>query len=492
MRVRQLINNIIVGKNLMNFNIFHLRSLKTRVTVFMLAVFLVGIWSLAFYASSMLREDMQRSLGDQQFSTVSLLAGQVNQEMDERLRALEKIAGGIVPGILDNTAALQTLLEQRILLLSLFNGGIIALNADGTAIADVPLSAGRIGVNYMDRDFILVVLKEGKSMIGRPVMGKKLQTPLLVMAAPIRDVQGKVIGALMGVTSLGLPNFLDKITENRYGKTGGYVLLIPKYRLIVTATDKSRIMESLPEPGINPPLDRFLQGYEGSAVYINPLGVEVMGSAKQLPVSDWLMGVTLPTAEAFAPIHEMQQRMLLSAIFLTLLMGGLTWGILQRLLSPMLAAVRTLSLQSDSNQPLQPLPINSQDEIGELIAGFNRLLETLAQREETLQESEAKFRNFADQSLVGIYLIQDRILKYVNPKFSEIFGFTVEQCLGLPFDKFVYPEDLHIVEENIRNRLSGEVKTVNYEFRGIRKNHAYPVNTESSNTAGFVCVFMYS
>ena len=91
--------------------------------------------------------------------------------------------------------------------------------------------------------------------------------------------------------------------------------------------------------------------------------------------------------------------------------------------------------------------------------------------EEALHESEEKFRNFADQSLVGIYQVQEGIFKYVNPKFSEIFGYTVEQCLdNMLFTDLVYREDLHVFEEKLRERLSGEVKTDHYEFRGIRKN----------------------
>jgi hypothetical protein len=53
-------------------HIFQWRSLKTRVTIFTLAIFLVSLWSLAFYAGRMLRQDMQRLLGEQQFSTVLL------------------------------------------------------------------------------------------------------------------------------------------------------------------------------------------------------------------------------------------------------------------------------------------------------------------------------------------------------------------------------------------------------------------------------------
>jgi PAS domain S-box-containing protein len=91
--------------------------------------------------------------------------------------------------------------------------------------------------------------------------------------------------------------------------------------------------------------------------------------------------------------------------------------------------------------------------------------------EEALHESEEKYRNFADQSLVGIYLIQNGNFKYVNPKFAEIFGYTVAQCLdNMHFNELIYPDDLHKVEENLRKRLSGEVKTVHYEFRGVRKN----------------------
>ena len=75
------------------------------------------------------------------------------------------------------------------------------------------------------------------------------------------------------MTNLSLPSFLDQITASSYGKTGGYLLVAPQFRLIVTATDKRRVMETLPAPGINPIIDRFIDGYEGSAVIVNPLGV---------------------------------------------------------------------------------------------------------------------------------------------------------------------------------------------------------------------------
>ena len=382
----------------MNLNIFQRGSLKTRVTLFTLAIFLISIWTLVFYGRGILRETVQGLLGEQQVSTASFIAAGVNQELDGRLRALETIAQAITPALLGNTTALQTDLERRPIFQRLFNGGTFATRLDGVATASFPLSVERLGVNFMDRDYIAAALREGKAVIGRPVLGKRSSAPIVGMAVPIRDAQGKVIGALAGVTDLSKPNFLDKIAGHSYGKTGGYLLVAPQYRLVVTATDKSRIMETLPAPGINPLIDRFIQGFEGSGVGANPRGVQVLASAKGIPLAGWYVAVTLPTEEAFAPFHAARKRMLAAAIILTLLAGGLTWLMLRRQLAPMLAAARTLAAQSDPDQPLAPLPITRQDEIGELIGGFNRLLETLRQRQAALTASEERLRCLTEMS----------------------------------------------------------------------------------------------
>ena len=138
----------------MNLNIFQWRSLKTRVTLFTLAILVIGIWSLSYYASRMLREDIQALLGEQQFSTVSFVAANVDHELQDRVNTLEFVSRAIAAPLLDDPAALQKFLEQHFALDSHFNGGVIVYRLDGTAIADVPLSIGRLGVNYMDRDYL--------------------------------------------------------------------------------------------------------------------------------------------------------------------------------------------------------------------------------------------------------------------------------------------------------------------------------------------------
>src|SRR5512133_985599 len=125
----------------MNLNPFHWQSLKTRVTLFTLAVFLISVWSLTFYISRMLREDLQRLLGEQQFSTVSYMAADLNDHLDERFKALETVARDLAPTLLGDATALQAGLKRQTVFQGLFNGGTLVTGADGTVIASVPLSA---------------------------------------------------------------------------------------------------------------------------------------------------------------------------------------------------------------------------------------------------------------------------------------------------------------------------------------------------------------
>ncbi|MFO7667936.1 MAG: diguanylate cyclase [Desulfobacterales bacterium] len=119
---------------------------------------------------------------------------------------------------------------------------------------------------------------------------------------------------------------------------------------------------------------------------------------------------------------------------------------------------------------LKKIEVKRNDEIGQVSMAYNSMAESINTIMSELRESEDKFRNFAEQSLVGINLIQNGVFKYVNPKFADIFGYTVEECLNnIKAADLVYPDDLSAVDQHIRKRLSGEERQVRYEFRGIRK-----------------------
>ena len=434
-------------------------SLKTRITLATLAIFLASLWSLSFFASQMLRRDMERLLGEQQFSTVTYAAAQVESDVRERLQALEKVARAIDADLLDNPRALQKFIDQRFVLHSLFNDGVIVYRHDGSAVAVAPYTPERIGVNDLDLDYLSGAITEGKATVGGPHVSRTLHAPSFAMAVPIRNAQDQVIGAFAGITSLARPNFVDKLTENHYGKTGGYLLVAPRQRMIVTATDKSRIMEASPAAGVSPVIDRLLKGDEGYSVYVNPRGVEVLQSSKNVPLAGWYVAVSLPTTEAFAPIRDMQQRMLLATIVLTLLAGCFCWWIVHRQLKPLVAAAETLAALPLSQYPAQALPVTRGDEVGQLITGFNRLLETLGQRETALRE-EQQFSALVIDKLPGIFYLytypECRLVLW-NKQHEALLGYQASEMKGRHVSDWHLPEAKNTVMATVENLMeSGE------------------------------------
>ena len=420
-----------------------LKSLKTRITLGVLAIVLIGMWSLALHTNRMLREDMERLLGEQQFATASYIAAEVGRDLDERMAALTSVAKRITPALLDKPKAMQAFLDERIVFQGLFSSGILVYRPDGIAIAETAPTAGRIGINYMDHDPVAAALKDGKASVSRPVIGKKLRIPVIGMTVPIRDAPGRIIGAMSGVVNLAEPGFLSQFAEQRYGKTGGYLLIAAKQRVIITATDARRIMETLPAEGVSPMIDRFVGGYDGTGIFVNPRGVEVMQSSKRIPQADWYVGVQLPTAEAFAPLLAQQRRMLLTTLMLTLLASLATWWLLRRQLAPMQAAAKALTAVAETDHPLQALPVTRQDEVGELIGGFNRLLDTLGHREETLREQEAHYRAAVDNGQALIWMAGlDKGCYYFNQPWLVFSGRTLGQEFGNGWAEGVHADDL--------------------------------------------------
>jgi PAS domain S-box-containing protein len=459
------------------------RSLKFRVTLFTLAIFVLSLWALAYYASRMLREDMERLLGEQQFSTASLVATHVNQELEERILALEKVAASIGESEMESPQAVQTILGKWPILALLFNAGCYVTDAEATAIASLPVELNRVGLNFMFRKHVAAALREGRATVSDIVIGKRLQVPVLSMAAPIRNRQGRVIGSLSGVVNLDEANFLERITAIPYGKTGGYLIVEPEQRLIVVGTDRQRAMEKQPPPGVNPKMDRFMAGAEGSDVLVNQKGVEVLVAVKGIPAAGWSVVTWLPTIEAFAPVRDMQQRMLLTTIFLTLLVGGLIRWMLRRQLAPMTEAASTLAALTDENLSSQKLPVTTQDEIGELIGGFNRLLETLRQREDALQQSEARLSAIIETEPECIKIVDaEGHLRQMNPAgLAMIEADSLAQVAGRPVLDLIAPEYRAEFEQLHERVIAGESVQLQFEVIGLKggrrwlETHAVPM-----------------
>jgi PAS domain S-box-containing protein len=88
-------------------------------------------------------------------------------------------------------------------------------------------------------------------------------------------------------------------------------------------------------------------------------------------------------------------------------------------------------------------------------------------------ESDSRFRALVEQSLAGIYIIQDERFRYINPAFAAIFGYHTPKALidRVLVADLISPEDREAVRENIRRLIEGEVDSVTqYCFGALRRD----------------------
>ena len=90
-----------------------------------------------------------------------------------------------------------------------------------------------------------------------------------------------------------------------------------------------------------------------------------------------------------------------------------------------------------------------------------------------LKESEEQFRTFAEQSFMGISIIQDGVIKYTNQKLADIHKRSVEQLLNFKpqdFIKSIHLEERGRIIEEMNALINGDKEISNFEIKSIRED----------------------
>jgi len=136
------------------------------------------------------------------------------------------------------------------------------------------------------------------------------------------------------------------------------------------------------------------------------------------------------------------------------------------------------SLASGSARALKPLERN-RTEFGQLAQLVGQsfghraaLVKEVAERkrtEETLRESEEKYRLVVDTVSEAILVAQDWKIVFANPSASKILGYRHEQLLGMTFNDLIHRDDRWLVADGYRRRLVGEDIRDRFRFRIVRR-----------------------
>lgn len=85
-------------------------------------------------------------------------------------------------------------------------------------------------------------------------------------------------------------------------------------------------------------------------------------------------------------------------------------------------------------------------------------------------ESQMKFRDLVEKSVVGVYIVQDGMFVYANPWVLKEFGYKEEELISHSIFDFIVEEDQQRAKEDIEVRLDMNLDKVQSEVRAYRKD----------------------
>jgi len=449
-------------------------SLKIRILFWVLLLVLAAIWGLAARIATVLRTDLQQAISDHLSVTVGYVVNDIDNKIQLRIDTLKEIAASITPEMLAEPAKVHHLLEQRNVSRQLFPIGIFVADRQGINIAEHPRVAGRLGGSIADRDYFTAVMAGGELAVGKPIQGRFWKQAIVAMALPLRDASGATAGVLIGAIILSGPELFGQLEQTRIGKTGFLLVVSPRDRLIVSATDKSRILTPVPARGVNPVLDQRLEaGIENAAIAVNSQGVETLSVSRNLKTTGWLAIAGISSEEAFAPIGKLKQQIYLAALVISLALVLVLRYVLVRQLAPLAEASNAMRLMTRNQKAFATLPVRRNDEIGHLVENFNLLVSERKRLDEALRSSEERWKFALEGAGEGVW---DWNIETAEVDFSqrwkEMLGYTGDEVCNTFSDwqKLVHPDDLPLALAAIEAYFGGKTQGFVIEHRLLCKD----------------------
>ena len=108
----------------------------------------------------------------------------------------------------------------------------------------------------------------------------------------------------------------------------------------------------------------------------------------------------------------------------------------------------------------------------QMVSFFRKLLGVGAPAEAKSHENQADLQLMMDNSVDVILRVgPDLLQRYVSPSSLQLFGLTPQEMIGLPAERFVLPEDHHVIAASVA-RLHGGETDVTARVRILRKDGA--------------------
>jgi len=363
---------------------FHLDSIRNQMLVFAVVATLVPPLAVTVVSSRKSRRSVGDQIAQELRGTSTQAAWEIDQWLGDRLRDLRVAATAYA--VAENLARIQGTSGEAVgRLREYLNSvrercpdceGLLVVDGRGRFVAS---SGGRMsGVQFsQDR---LNGLRTSDALVGDAYWDTGLGKAAIALAAPIRQADGKYVGALMAKINLrAVADVLQRLAPRDAGGGNGggdvYVMTEQGRLILRSRVGSAELMRTkLPTATAQALLDR-----EGSTVeYKRADGQDVIGTLRRMPALRWAAVVEVPRAEAFRQAGGGGGA---GVVLIALLVaGGLAASVGLVIVRP-LRRLAGVAAKVAAGDPSVELPTGGSGEVGQLTQVFKNLVARARERE---------------------------------------------------------------------------------------------------------------
>ena len=289
----------------------------------------------------------------------------------------------------------------------------------------------------------------------------RLGQPTMVVAAPIKDSEGRLLGVLAGHANLAP---LNEIMQERSGLgETGETYLVNKANLMLT--------ESRFKPGLalkkwvfTEGVEKGLAGGHDVGIYEDYRGKVVIGAYRWLEGRDMALLAEMDRSEAFKSIIMLRNTVLQAGVLVAVVVGFLSVVVARTFTNPLRQLVEGTEEIGGGNLDYR-IKVEAEDEIGQLAQAFNDMVESLqeitasrdvlnqeiAQRkriEKALRASEEEYREIFNATSDALILLDEEgRIAQVNETASELYGYAREEMLTMDPRHLIHPDYHHVYQQ---------------------------------------------
>ena len=369
-----------------------LKKLRVALTVKLLIIFLPVIIIAGLTIGSAAYKKASQSMTGSVLNQIEVKADDVAHQIaainDRHFQTMHSLA--LLDSIRNENVSLEQKQKEILSAISAVGGNCIDMafyDQNGFCL----LADGR-KLNFANRLYFQQAIA-GKDFVSDPKFSEVTNSVLQHYSVPVYNYNNRIIGAIVMVIQGN--TLLDTIEKIDMG--GGMHPSVINYALGATIananpnTDENSNDQELDDTeGLGFVLTQIFQGKEGVFDFIDPsLHAHLIAAYKKVPGQTWTIFAVAPYDVYFSSLKSMQITVI-AIIIVTIIASIFIVTLLVRLLiRPLKTVKKTIVTIASGNADLtQRIPTATNDEIGDVVDGFNEFVEKLQGIVTNLQNSK--------------------------------------------------------------------------------------------------------